>query len=116
MSTASILAAIAVMAGVTFFTRVFPFLFFGGRRNPPMFLQFIQRYIPPMIMVILVVYALSDVVWLKPPHGIPEVLCILVAGGLHVWKKNALVSIFSATILYMVLVQTGAVEKVLELL
>lgn len=114
MNTGNALAAIAVMAGITFFTRLFPFLFFNKRR-PPALLQFIQRYIPPMIMVILVIYALSDVVWLKSPHGIPEAVSILVAGGLHLWKKNALISIFSATILYMALVQTRAVERLLEI-
>jgi branched-subunit amino acid transport protein AzlD len=106
MVTINVLAAVGIMAAVTFFTRLFPFLFFA-RRDPPEIVRFIGRYIPPMVMVILVVYSLGEVNWLEKPHGIPEVLAILSVVVLHWLFKNPLVSIFGGTILYMVLVQTG---------
>lgn len=106
MVTAEILAAVFIMAVVTFFTRLFPFLFFT-RRDPPEIVLFIGKYIPPMVMVILVVYSLGEVNWTERPHGIPEVLAIVIVVVLHWAFKNPLISIFGGTILYMVLLQTG---------
>ncbi len=60
---------------------------------------------PLMIMVILVFYALKDVKWLEYPYGLAEIIGILTAVFLHVRYKNALFSIFVATVVYMFLVQ-----------
>ncbi|HCE74249.1 MAG TPA: branched-chain amino acid transporter AzlD, partial [Lachnospiraceae bacterium] len=38
-------------------------------------------------------------------HGLPELLAIAVTAGLHLWKKNMLLSIAGGTIVYMLLVQ-----------
>ncbi len=38
-------------------------------------------------------------------HGLPELMGVAAAAGLHLWKGNTLLSIFGATALYMVLVQ-----------
>ena len=38
-------------------------------------------------------------------HGIPELLSVAVVAGLHIWKRNTLLSIAAGTILYMILVQ-----------
>jgi branched-subunit amino acid transport protein AzlD len=105
-----LIIAVLIMAGVTFLTRGLPFLLYK-RRNPPKIILFAQRYIPPMVMLILVVYALKDASWRKPPHGIPELTAAALTAGLHLWKRNALISIFSGTAVYMILVQTGVVAK-----
>jgi len=39
------------------------------------------------------------------PYGLPEFIALFVVGALHVWKRNALISILSGTAVYMVLVQ-----------
>ena len=39
------------------------------------------------------------------PFGIPEVISVALVVGLHVWKKNTLLSIISGTVCYMLLVQ-----------
>ena len=77
MATERLIAAVVIMAGVTVLTRALPFLLYK-RRNPPKIILFAQRYIPPMVMLILVVHALGDASWRLPPHGVPE----LAAGGL----------------------------------
>lgn len=104
--------SVAVMAVVTIFTRIFPFLFYRNRDLPPV-LVYIQKYTPPIIMTVLVIYCLNGVTWLQAPHGIPELICIIVVAALHLWKRNPLLSIFGGTALYMVLVQTGAVTLIL---
>jgi len=101
--------SVAIMAGLTFFTRVFPFLFYRNKDLPPV-LVYIQKYTPPIIMTVLVIYCLHDVKWLKLPHGIPEIISIIVVAALHLWKRNPLISIFGGTALYMVLVQTDVVS------
>ena len=39
------------------------------------------------------------------PHGIPELLAVAAVVGLHLRKKNTLLSIFGGTAFYMLLVQ-----------
>ena len=53
----------------------------------------------------LVIYCLRNVSLLSGSHGLPELIGIAVTVGLHLWKKNTLLSIAVGTALYMVLVQ-----------
>ena len=107
--TGKIIISVLVMAVITFLTRLFPFLFFRKKR-PPELVRFTQIYIPPMVMMILVMYCLVDVKWAAVPYGIPELICVALVFILHVWKRNAFISIFAGTGLYMALIQTGIIE------
>jgi branched chain amino acid efflux pump len=107
MSLLYAFAATAIMAAVTLFTRAFPFLFFGDRK-PPAILLFAEKYIPPMVMVILVLYCLKGVHWTGSAHGLPELLSIAAVATLQLTRRNALLSIFGGTTLYMVLTRTLA--------
>ena len=102
--TFQMFVTIAVIAIATFATRALPFLFFGSR-DPPAMLAVIEKNLPPMILLLLVIYCLKDVQWLAAPYGVPELFTIGVVAGLHFWKRNAMLSIFTGTALYMVLVQ-----------
>jgi len=102
--TLQMLATITVIALATFATRVLPFLCFGSR-EPPAMLATIEKNLPPMILLLLVIYCLKDVQWLAAPYGIPELFTIGVVAGLHLWKRNAMLSIFAGTGLYMALIQ-----------
>lgn len=104
MSGIEIYIAIAIMAVVNFFTRVFPFLFF--RKNElPSYVVFIERFFPAVIMTILIVYSVKDVDFSLAPYGFKEIGGIVFTAILHLTFKNYLVSIFSGTIFYMALVQ-----------
>jgi len=48
------LVATFISALVVFLTRAFPFIVFSYR-DPPRIISFIEKYIPPMIMAVLVV-------------------------------------------------------------
>jgi branched-subunit amino acid transport protein AzlD len=96
------LIAIPLMALVILATRALPFLLFA-RRDPPRFFRFIERFIPPMVMAVLVVYCLKDIRWTAWPSGIPEIAALAVVTALHLWKKNAMLSIFGGTAFYMAL-------------
>ena len=104
MNSYEIYIAIAVIAVVNFFTRVFPFLFFRKIDLPP-YIIFIEKYFPSVIMTILIVYTLKDINFDMVPYGIKEISGILFTAILHLTLKNYLISIFAGTILYMGLVQ-----------
>lgn len=97
---------VAAMAGVTALTRYAPFIFFGHGKEPAKWIVYLGKVLPPALMSVLIIYCLKDVNFLGGGHGIPEILCIGVAMGLHVWKGNVLLSLGVSTVLYMVLVQT----------
>ena len=93
-----------VMTGVTFFTRSAPFFLFHGR-NVPEIVRFIGNYSPPVLMTLLVIYAMKGISPMTYPYGLPEIIAGSAVVVLHIWRKNSLLSIFGGTILYMLLVQ-----------
>lgn len=94
---------VAVCALVTALTRFLPFLIFG-KRTPPI-VTYLGKVLPCAIMGMLVVYCLKDVNFLSGSFGIPEILCCALTAGLHLWKRNSLLSIGVGTVSYMLLVQ-----------
>lgn len=99
------LASIAVMALVTFLTRALPFLLFDRGDHPPKVVLYLGRVLPPAIIAMLIVYCLKGISFAAPAGWVPAVLASVTAVLLHLWKGNDLISIFGATVLYMVLVQ-----------
>ena len=53
----------------------------------------------------LVIYCVRNISFVSGSHGLPELIAIAVTAGLHLWKRQTLLSIAGGTILYMVLVQ-----------
>ena len=96
--------AVLVMTAVTILTRAAPFLFFS-RRKPPAFLGYLQVFVPPVIMTLLVLGAIKDVRFTETPYGIPALAGVALSAILHLWKRNVLLSIAGATTLYMVLIR-----------
>jgi branched-subunit amino acid transport protein AzlD len=96
--------AVLVMTAVTILTRAAPFLFFS-RRKPPAFLGYLQVFVPPVIMTLLVLGAIKDVPFTEAPYGIPALAGVALSAILHLWKRNVLLSIAGATTLYMVLIR-----------
>ena len=105
LSPAGAVAAIAVMAVVTFLTRFLPFLLFDRGESPPKLVLYLGRVLPPAIIAMLIVYCLRGVSFSTPGGWVPQLLCVAVVVALHLWKHNNLLSIFGGTVLYMVLVQ-----------
>lgn len=105
MTTGHALASIAVMAGVTFLTRVLPFLLFDRGEHPPKLVLYLGQVLPPAIIAMLIVYCLRGTSFAQPAGWVPALLASAAAVLLHLWKGNDLLSIFGATGLYMLLVQ-----------
>lgn len=96
---------IAVIALVTAGLRFLPFLIFGENRKTPPLIAYLGQVLPFAIMGMLVVYCLKGVSFTAAPFGIPEFIGCAVVAGLHLWKRNTLLSIIGGTVCYMVLVQ-----------
>ena len=113
--TFKVLVLICVVGAVTLFVRILPFLFFK-KKGIPKLIRYLEGYMPPMVMIILVMYSIRNVQWGRFPHGIPVIAGMIVVTILHLWKKNSLLSIFGGTIFYMFVVQTELMAKVVLVL
>lgn len=111
MSLTNVFISIIIMAIVTAFTRAFPFVFFGSLTSPPKIILFLGKFIPPVVMTILVLYCLQDIKLWDVPHGLNEIMAVILVVGLHRWKRNPLVSVFGATAFYMMLLQTDILRR-----
>lgn len=89
----------------TAITRFLPFLVFPSGKPTPKYIRYLGKVLPAAIFGLLVVYSLKNVNPLAGSHGIPELLSILLVIGLHLWKRQMLLSISGGTIFYMALVQ-----------
>ncbi len=105
LTPAQTLASIAVMAAVTFLTRALPFLLFDRGDHPPKLVLYLGRVLPPAVIAMLIVYCRKGFTSAALGCWVPPVAAGLAAVLLHLWRGNDLISIFGATILYMVLVQ-----------
>lgn len=91
----------------TAMTRFLPFLVFPGDKPVPKYIQYLGRVLPSAVFGLLVIYCLRDVNILSGSHGIPELISNAAVAGLHLWKRQMLLSIAGGTVCYMMLVQMG---------
>lgn len=98
-------AVFAVIVLVTVLTRFLPFLIFGENRKTPAVVTYLGRVLPYAVMAMLCVYCLKGLSFSAPGEYLPELLCTALVAGLHVWKRNTLLSIGVGTVAYMLLVQ-----------
>lgn len=89
----------------TALTRFLPFLLFPAGRPTPRYIRYLGTVLPAAVFGLLVVYCLRDVSLLSGSHGIPELISIAAVVGLHMWKRQMLLSIAGGTVCYMLLVQ-----------
>lgn len=105
MTTPRIIITITAVVAATMLTRFLPFIIFPAGKPTPKYIVYLGRVLPPAIFGMLVIYCLKDVTILSGSHGIPELISIAIVVGLHLWKRQMLLSIFVGTVCYMLLVQ-----------
>lgn len=96
---------IAVMALVNITIRALPFILFRKENKTPKSVEYLGKVLPPAMMSFLIIYCIRSVDVSAGTHGIPELIGIATAMILHAWKRNTLLSIGTATVVYMILVQ-----------
>ena len=97
---------IAVISLMTILIRCIPYILFGRKgRKTPEYILWLGKVLPYAIMGMLTVYCFKDVSVLSYPYGLPELIAGGVVVGLHLWKRNTLISIGAGIASYMLLVQ-----------
>jgi branched-subunit amino acid transport protein AzlD len=115
------------MAAVIFFCRIFPFLFFRDKRKSgaeagaqlnagspdpeaeprtpgiETFLSLVEKAAPPVAMTVLAFNAASGSIKENPGAALPVLIASGVTAAVHLWKRNALLSIVGGTGVYMIL-------------
>lgn len=89
----------------TVLTRFLPFFVFRADRPTPKYIRYLGKALPAAVFGMLVVYCLKNVDVTAGAHGVPELIAIAAVTGLHLWKRNMLLSIGGGTVCYMLLVQ-----------
>jgi branched-subunit amino acid transport protein AzlD len=105
MTLAEQIITIGVCVAATMLTRFLPFLVFSSKRPTPAYIQYLGKALPSAIFAMLVVYCLRNVQFLSGSHGLPEIIGIAVTVGIHLWKRNMLLSMFAGTVVYMLIVR-----------
>lgn len=99
------LIMVLIMAAITYFVRMLPFLLFPGNKKTPAYILYLGKVLPYAIIAMLVVYCLKGVSVTTAPFGLPELISTVAIVLVHCWKRNTLLSIGGGTLLYMLLVQ-----------
>ncbi|AFI03458.1 branched-chain amino acid transporter permease [Helicobacter cetorum] len=102
---------ILVVMLTTYFTRIWPFIFFNAKNPPSDFVRYLGRALSCSVIGMLVVYGFKDTQILQPPYGINEMIALLSVVLLHQVFKAFVLSITLPTALYMWLVQSHVLEK-----
>lgn len=100
------LIIIAAISLGTIITRFIPFLLFPEGKEHPKVITYLGNVLPPAMMGLLIVYCLKGVSILESPHGLPELIAIIVIVILHLKWRNVLLSLAVGTALYMFLIQS----------
>lgn len=100
MSAPQILATLLVVFAVTYLLRLAPFVALRRLGESPL-VAFLGRTMPLGVMLVLVVYTLREVDLTAAPFGLPELAGVGVTAGLHLWRRNALLSIVGGTLAYV---------------
>ncbi len=104
ITTGHALGIVAAIALVSAALRFFPSLVFRGKETPKSII-YLGDVLPYAIMGMLLVYCLKATPILASPHGLPELIAVLVTVLLQLWKRNSLLSMVVGTIVYMLLLQ-----------
>lgn len=101
------LGIVAVGFAVNYLLRALPFLLFAGKdRAIPAWVLRFGNLLSPVIITGLILYSYSGLAWKTPWPYLAGALVV----GLHLWKRNALVSIVAGTVVYMLLLNVGCVS------
>ena len=106
--TLYLIGMLAVAGLLSFLLRAAPFLLFGRGKEPPPVVRYLGRVLAPAVIAMLVVYCfvgyVKDGSLASSLHGVAELAAAALTVGLHLWRRNPLLSIAAGTALYMTLV------------
>lgn len=104
LSNTQVILMIAVAAVCTFATRLVPFALFGGKKGVPKFIKYLGDILPTAIIGVLIIYCLADFTTGDINIIAPKLISVAITAGMHLWRRNTLLSIAAGTISYMLLI------------
>ncbi|GED89895.1 branched-chain amino acid transporter permease [Streptomyces sp. 6-11-2] len=102
--TGYVIAAVLVAAAVTWGLRALPFAALTPLRESGT-VQYLSTRMPAGVMLILVAYCLHDLPVTEARAAAP-LMALAVTIGLHLWRRNALLSILGGTTAHVILAST----------
>ncbi|MGW6142942.1 branched-chain amino acid transporter permease [Streptomyces sp. NPDC055144] len=102
--TPYLLAAVAVSTAITWALRALPFAALAPMRASAT-VQYLSTRMPAGVMVILLAYCLRDLP-VTQSRAIAPLAALAVTVGLHLWRRNALLSILGGTAVHVILAST----------
>ncbi|MFD5122496.1 branched-chain amino acid transporter permease [Streptomyces sp. NPDC058385] len=102
--TPYLLAAVAVSTAITWALRALPFAALAPLRASAT-VQYLSTRMPAGVMVILLAYCLRDLP-VTQSRVIAPLAALAVTIGLHLWRRNALLSILGGTAVHVILAST----------
>lgn len=100
------LSAMAAMAAVTFGLRALPFLAARFLQSHPQ-VQRLGRFLPLAIMTLLLLHTVVGNARQNPAGPWAELAAVTTVVALQWWRRHALLSILTGTVLYVLLRNTG---------
>ena len=100
--TTHALIAVLLAAAITWGLRATPFALLAPLRDSAL-LADLGRWMPPGIMLVLVVHTLGDVDLASVASAGPAALALGVTAGLHLWRGSLTLSIFAGTAVHVLL-------------
>lgn len=102
MTVTQAIISTLLIAAVIFLERLFPFAIFS-KRQPGKVIHFFETYIPPVVMLGLLIYSLRSISFASFSQWVPSFAGLLFTALTYLWKKNSLLSIVGGTFIYMIL-------------
>ncbi|MDR2491643.1 MAG: AzlD domain-containing protein [Spirochaetaceae bacterium] len=98
-----------VMAAAVFACRAFSFIVFKNldavnlqkESFTQKFIGFVEKTAPPAAMTVLAFNAIAGEIAAAPSQAPPVLVSAALTAALHIWKRNALLSIGGGTALYV---------------
>lgn len=105
MSNAQFIGMVIVMAIAVQLTRGIPFAVFGQKSELPKIIEYLGKVLPAAMMGLLVVYCFKDYNYSDYTQILPAIAGAVTVVGIHLWKRNTVLSIAVGTAVYMVLLR-----------
>lgn len=86
-------------------TRSLPFLIFRNSDNLPKIIEYLGKVLPAAMMGLLVIYCFKDYDFTSIAVVGQTLIAAAVVVGLHLWKRNTVLSIAAGTAVYMLLIR-----------